>query len=166
MSGPLHYDPKGEVARQRRLENQSRRLGDRDARCSQPGCPEHDLFALTGTAPSVRCYEHRVEAVGRTTVEGHHPAGKANDPTTVPVPGNDHRILNDLQRDWPTATLRNLEGSPLIRAAAALRGWLDVLWLILTRTVAWIPAALEWLDQLLTERLGAGWWEALGWTPA
>ena len=58
-------------------------------------------------------------------------------------------------------TLRNREGSPLRRAAAAVRGWLDVLRLIIDRSAGWVPEVLENLDQGLTTRLGPRWWEHL-----
>lgn len=164
MSGPLPGDLEGEAAR--RFEDQLRRLGTRTPRCRKPGCRERDPFALTGVSPDILCYEHRAGAAGRSWLEAHHVASRANDPLTVTVPGNEHRLLNERQRDWPADTLRNPEGSPLLQAAAILRGWLDVLWLILTRAVGWIPAALECLDRLLGEQLGAGWWETLGWNPA
>jgi hypothetical protein len=123
---------------------------------------ERDPFAMTGTAPDLLCYEHQAIAGGRDPVEAHHVSGRANDPdTTARVPGNDHRVLSDLQQDWPIETLRNREGSPLIRAAAEIRGWLDVLWLILTR-LGWIPPFLERLDVTLTDHHGAGWWRTLG----
>jgi len=161
---PTHYDPGSDRTRGRRLEHQLRRLGDRNPVCSHPACAECDPTALTGTAPDqVRCYEHQAVSVGRDWVEDHHLLGRANDPaTTARVPGNDHRVLSDLQHEWPRETLRNLEASPLIRAAAAIRGWLDVLWVILTRAVAWVPAFLERLDAVLTERHGTGWWRTLG----
>ena len=60
-------------------------------------------------------------------------------------------------------SLANANGSPLLRAAAAVRGWLDLLWLIIERTVGWVPAMLETLDAWLRQRLGARWWEDFGW---
>ena len=164
---PAHYDPQGERDRRRRLEDQLRRLGSRNPTCSEPDCTERDPFALTGSVPDVLCYEHQTRSQGRTWVEDHHVAAKANDPDTVAsLPGNDHRALSDLQRDWPSDTLRNPNASPLIRAAAAIRGWLDVLWVILTRSVGWIPVALEQLDGLLTGQVGPGWWRTIGWEVA
>jgi hypothetical protein len=75
------------------------------------------------------------------------------------VPGNDHRILSDYQHEWPLGTLRNPDGSPLLRAAASIRGWLDILRLIIERTVGWVPALLEMLDAWLRELVGEHWWE-------
>jgi hypothetical protein len=75
------------------------------------------------------------------------------------MPGNDHRIVSDNQHDWPLDTLRNPDGSPLLRAAASIRGWLDILRLIIERTVGWVPAFLEALDAWLRESLGERWWD-------
>ncbi len=77
------------------------------------------------------------------------------------IPGNDHRVVDDRKNDWPRTTLRNPDGSPLLRAAASLRGWLDTLQLIVERTLAWIPPFLEHLDRWLTQQLGGTWWATL-----
>jgi hypothetical protein len=79
------------------------------------------------------------------------------------MPGNDHRRLSDAQRDWPEETLTNPDGSPLLKLAAMLRGWIDYLRLLLERGVARIPPALEQLDQLLRAYIGERWWETLQW---
>ncbi len=151
--------------REERTEARLRALGVREPRCSQPGCEERDPFALTGSHPNLLCREHAALAHGRPWLEDHHLAGRANDPTTAAIPGNDHALLSEMQQqEWPRETLRNPEGSPLLRAAACLRGWMDVLWLMLARTVGWIPPFLEWLDHALTATLGAEWWTTLGWS--
>jgi hypothetical protein len=127
------------------------------------GCEETDPFALTGAAPNLVCREHLADELGRSWTEAHHPAGQHNDPFTVPVPADDHGALSERQALWPRDTLRNPDASPLLRMAAWLRGWLDVLRVIIDRTIARIPAGLERLDQLLTEAIGPEWWNALGW---
>lgn len=143
-----------------RREERRRALGTRVPRCTQPGCDESEPLALTGTHPDILCYEHDALCKGRPWLEAHHPSGRANDETTVQIPGNDHRVLSESQNtQWPQRTLRNPDGSPLLKASAAIRGWIDVLWLILTRTVGWVPAFLEGLDAWLRERLGPRWWE-------
>jgi hypothetical protein len=145
---------------EQRLEERLRQLGTREPACSVAGCPERNPFALTGVHPGIVCYEHRAERAGRPWLERHHPPGQHNDSSDVAdAPGNDHRVLNGRQSLWPQETLRNPDGSPLLRAAAALRGWLDVLWLIMTRTVGWIPEYLERLDAWLRDRLGERWWD-------
>jgi hypothetical protein len=83
------------------------------------------------------------------------------------VPANDHSTLTHKhQANWPRDTLRNPDGSPLLRAAAATRGWLDALRLIVERTVGWVPSFLERLDAWLRSKLGDRWWEEFaGWQP-
>jgi hypothetical protein len=89
----------------------------------------------------------------------HHPAGKANDPTTVPIPTNDHRAdLSPKQYDWPHKTWKNLSGSPLLAGAACVRGYSETEAHLLAKLV--IPRAemLEALDAFLDKRLGPKWW--------
>lgn len=109
------------------------------------------------------CAGCHVQLQGKPPTEQHHPSARSNDTFTVSVPANEHAILTDWQHDWPVATLRNPDGSPLLAAAAALRGWLDLLRLIVERTVGWIPGFLEWLDGVLRSQVADRWWETLGW---
>lgn len=145
--------------RDARREARLRQLGTRGPRCIT--CAESDPFALTLTPDGLRCYECQALAAGRSWIERQHPAGRRNHQATVPIPGNDHRVIDDHKHDWPRDTLRNPDGSPLLRAAACLRGWLDTLRVIIDRTVGWIPPFLEQLDRWLAERLGPGWWHQL-----
>ncbi|MDP9354988.1 MAG: hypothetical protein M3R02_06835 [Chloroflexota bacterium] len=148
--------------------NKRDRLGQY-ARCT--GCGEADPRCLQGPRGTgsgdeerpVLCAECRLAVEGKSRTERHHPAGRANDPIAVPIPANDHAVLSDAQHDWPMATLRNPDGSPLLAAAAALRGWLDVLRLVVERTVGWIPAFLEWLDAVLRSQVAERWWETFSW---
>jgi hypothetical protein len=143
-----------------RRENHLRRMGTREPKCAN--CGENDPATLTGRAPDIICYECQAKASNRSPIERHHPAGQNNDPFTVPIPGNDHRILSDLQKDWPQDTLRNPTGSPLRKAAATMRGFLDLLMLLIERIFGWIPDFLESLDAKLIGHFGAIWWEELG----
>lgn len=145
------------------LEEQLRKLGTRSPVCAVDGCDQTNPFALTGTHPRILCYEHQAELNNRPWLEAHHPMGRANDPETLLLPGNDHRVLSARQRQWPQETLRNPDGSPLLKAAAALRGWLDVLWLIITVTLGWVPDLLEQLDAWLRAVLGDRWWDGFNW---
>jgi hypothetical protein len=142
-----------------RLDARLRELGTNSPYCCFEECDETFPLALTGVHPEIYCYEHDALRRSRPWREDHHPAGRRSDPETVTVPGNDHRILSGLQYGWPRETLRNPDGSPLLRAAASIRGWLDVLWLIMVRTVGWVPEFLERLDAWLRERLGPRWWD-------
>jgi len=144
-----------------RLEERLRLLGTRLPRCSHPGCTETDPFALTGVDPHVLCAEHRADAEGKSWTQGHHVSARANDPQDVrAIPANDHAVVTlKHQSEWPRETLRNPDGSPLLQAAASLRGWLDMLRLVLERSVGWVPDLLERLDSWLRERIGPRWWE-------
>jgi hypothetical protein len=153
----------------KRLEQDCERLGTRTPRCEVEGCDETDPAALTGTFPNITCYEHLAERQGRSWTEGDHLAGQHNCPTEiVELPGNDHRAKSDLMTEWPDRTIRNPDQSPLIRAAATIRGWLEVLRIIIMRAVGWIPPFLERLDAWLTSRVGVTWWKdpGLGWEDA
>jgi hypothetical protein len=146
------------------IEQRLRQLGTRSPRCGQTGCGESNPLALTGVDPDILCYECRSRQGGRSVVEQHHVAGRHNMADDVAaIPGNDHRALSVSQYGWPTGTLRNPDASPLLAAAAALRGWLDVLLHIVGNTVGWIPPFLEWLDGALTETVGRTWWIELGY---
>lgn len=120
-------------------------------------CGEQDPRCLTDTGNGVQCYGCQARNAGRSDAEHHHIAGRHNLATTVPIPNNEHRILSDRQQDWPRGTLRNPDQSPLLQAAAAIRGWLDILILILERAVGWIPGFLEALDAWLCARIGPEW---------
>jgi hypothetical protein len=130
------------------------RVLPRDAQCA---CGETDIRCLIPSGNGVICYACRPVGAGRSRTEQHHVAGRHNLDATVPIPNNDHRILSDRQQDWPSRTLRNPDWSPLLQAAAAIRGWLDVLVLIIERAIGWIPGFLEALDAWLCERIGPAW---------
>src|SRR6185437_4164906 len=96
---------------------------------------------------------------GRTTVDRHHFAGKANSPVTVSVPVNDHRArLSVAQADWPKATLTNPQGSPLRVAAASVRGFVDTVLYLVEAGLRWVADMLEQLDEYLLKKLGPRWW--------
>jgi hypothetical protein len=104
--------------------------------------------------------------MGLPTVELHHPAGRANDPFTVAVDANDHRVLNALQQGWPIGVLRNVTGDPLIKASSRARGLVDTsvyvppdsLIQFIRDSVADTPERLESLSRKLRTQLGPGWW--------
>jgi len=148
----------------RRRERAYEGFGTRTPACTAPGCPETDWRRLTGSEPAkLLCYEHEAETAGRSPVERQHPAGRRNDPTfVVPMLGNLHRLMDEDKRDWPERTLRNPEGSPMLKAAACVRAVADWLRLIIERLLGWVPTFLEAVDAAFTERHGPRWWETLG----
>ncbi len=94
-------------------------------------------------------------------MEAHHILGKANDPTTVPVPGNLHRQLSDRQLDWPDELRHNPERDPLVWLAQGCQGMSDhVAWW--ARILAQLAAWLMELAAALRREHGGTWWASLG----
>ena len=141
-----------------RLEEKLAQLGTRTPRCVAEGCPEICPFMLSGVDPEIYCTEHEARRHGRPWLQAHHPPGQHNDPRTVLLPANYHAIPSELQHLWPRETLRNPDGSPLLRAAALTRGLLDTLYLVMV-IASEVPVLLEQLDAFLRERLGERWWD-------
>jgi len=92
-------------------------------------------------------------------MDNHHVFGRANDPTMIRAPVNDHRAeLNVVQQDWPVEILQNRDGSPLLRAAACIRGFVDTILHLIEKGLLWIVDMLVKLDAFLVKGLGPKWW--------
>lgn len=136
---------------------------DAAARRIGPGkqckCGEARPEALITESDPVTCAKCRRENRGQTTMDEHHPAGKANNRATIPLPVNDHRArLSPAQYDWPKTTRENPEGSPLLAAAACIRGFADTLIYLVQKLLLWIPEMLEKLDNFLVDTHGRKYW--------
>lgn len=126
------------------------------ARCA---CGEARPEALTREKSRVICQECKRKEKGMKTTDNHHPASKANSPTTVTIPANDHCAeLNTAQYDWPTRTLENPDGSPLLKAAAWVRGFIDTILCMIKNGLHWVAEMLEKADAFLVEELGPKYW--------
>ena len=125
------------------------------ARCE---CGESRTEALIRGSQPVMCRECDRRKKGKTTMDDHHPFGQANNPTTIPIPVNDHAELSSAQYDWPKETLENRHGSPLLAAAGCVRGFVDMVIHLIRRGLLWIADALENLDAFLFDKLGPKWW--------
>jgi len=122
-------------------------------------CGERRPLALIPGSKRTICANCQREALGRSSLDNHHPAGEANDPTTTPIPVNDHRaILSPKQYEWPPETWENPAGSPVLAGAACMRGYCETDDYLLSSLL--IPKAemLEALDAFLIKRLGPKWW--------
>lgn len=123
---------------------------------------------LTDRKPVI-CYECMLILSDLAPIEPDHPAGRHNSDVTVPVAANDHRaILSINQYDWPQPTLRNPDGSPLLAAAAALRGFANIVNYLLDQLIMAVALLLEALDIYLRKQLGPKWWlgtDIARWTP-
>jgi len=153
---PKKPRPRDPIRAHARKKTAARRLGE-GKKCS---CGEDRPEALlAGTKPTI-CATCQRARNRMTTEDQHHVAGEANDPTTIPVPVNDHRArLSVDQYDWPRATLQNPEGSPLLAGAACIRGFVDTVIYLIQRLLLPKAEMLEILDAYLKDKLGARWWE-------
>ena len=95
---------------------------------------------------------------GHRTIDYHHVAGKANDPSIVPIGANDHGDLSEAQRAWPKATLENPDGSPLLGIAARYRGNFDLIDHLMQKPLFRSAPFVEDVDAFLTSLLGRKWW--------
>lgn len=126
---------------------------------AQCACGESRPEALLSGSDPLICAACDRKQRGKTTLDRHHVAGKANSPFTIPIPVNDHRArLSTDQHDWPKQTLENPKGSPLLIAAASVRGFADTLFYLIEEFLLWIPEMLEALDGFLSNKLGPKWW--------
>lgn len=145
-------DPLGACQREAIAE---RRVGF-DAQCA---CGESRPFALIANTEPRICAECECRNEGRTTKEKHHVAGKQNSPIRIMIPINDHRArLSEDQRDWPKDTLRNPDHSPLLTAAACIRGFIDTVIYLAEELLLWVAERLEAANEYLISRLGPRWW--------
>ncbi len=147
--------PRDSIGAHRRKAVAARRSGV-GAACA---CGEQRPEALIPGRNPVICAACQRRANGRATTDEHHPAGKTNSPITISVPVNDHRAqLSVAQADWPKATLLNAQGSPLLAAAASIRGFVDTVLYLIEQGLLWIAGMLESLDEYLAKELGHRWW--------
>ncbi|MGB6358379.1 MAG: hypothetical protein WBF30_06310 [Candidatus Acidiferrales bacterium] len=146
------------IAAHQRKAIAARRFSEK-ARCA---CGESRPEALILNSSPIKCYECDPKKRGRATIDQHHVAGKSNSPITIPVPVNDHRArLSADQYSWPKETLENSTGSPLLAAAACIRGFADTLFYLIEKFLLWIPEMLETLDAILVKTLGPKWWRGM-----
>lgn len=152
MKKKLPRDPIAAFERETRAE---RRVGE-DSRCK---CGEQRPLALIrGSKPTI-CAACQREQLGKSSLDNHHPAGAANDPTTVPVPTNDHRAILSLQQyEWSELVWKNPSGSPVIRGAASIRGYTETGDYLVASLLVPNAEMLEVLDAFLEKRLGSEWW--------
>lgn len=146
------------TTRAARRANKIEKLGF-DAACAH--CRETDIVCLQEVINEsnalVLCASCRASRQGRRATESHHVMGRHNGNLTVSIPPNDHACLSDYQYDWPKETLRNPSGSPLRIIAALLRGWINLLDLVMQHALGWTDF-LETLDIHLANKLGSAWW--------
>jgi hypothetical protein len=130
-----------------------RRIGDKKCVCGET---RPQVFASRNSKLCAKCERKKR---GHKTTDDHHVAGKANDPITIPVDVNDHRArLSADQMDWPKETRENPDGSPLLAAAGAIRGFIDTVVYLLGKLLLRHAEILEKIDAYLVRTLGRKWW--------
>lgn len=130
-------------------------------------CGEGRPEPLDIRGETVTCDRCERIRIGCSVTELHHPTGRANDPFTIAVDVNDHKVLSAMQQDWPIGVLRNVTGDPLIKVSAKVRGLRDTsvyvppdsLVRFIRDSMADTPERLEALSRELKTRLGPGWWK-------
>lgn len=133
----------------------ARRVGE-NAKCA---CGEARPEALIAGSKPMICAECKRKQKGKTTMDDHHFGRRANNPLTVPVPVNDHSAdLTVAQQDWPKETRDNPDGSPLLAAAACIRGFVDWVVYLMQKGVLWVAELLEALNKYLVDKSGPTWW--------
>lgn len=144
------------IAAFERESRATRRIG-KGARCSKCG-EDRPLALIRGSKPKI-CASCQREELGKSTLDDHHPASAANDPTTTPIPVNDHRaVLSPQQYEWPPGTWKNPSGSPLLAGAAGVRGYCETNDYLVASLLVPRAEMLEALDAFLEKRLGPRWW--------
>ena len=149
----MSRDPISEYARK---NTAARRVGN--GKCTK--CGESRPHALIAGSEPMICAACKRVQLGKSPFDLHHVAGAANDPTTLAIPVNDHRAeLSTAQYLWPKQTLENCDASPLLRAAACIRGFCDTVIYLLYKLLPWVADMLEVLDAHFTAKSGPKWWE-------
>jgi hypothetical protein len=144
-------DPIKTAARKAKAQ---RRVGQ-GAACTRCGDGRPDMLVRSSRPKlCLKCYALEN---GTKTTQSHHVAGRANSPLTVEISVTDHRTLSEAQYEWPPETLRNVDGSPLLCAAGALRGTCDFIAELILRLIECCAEFLENLDAWLREKYGL-WW--------
>jgi hypothetical protein len=134
-------------------------IAQRTIGARQCPCGEARPEALIADRDPVICAGCKRKSEGLPINDDHHVAGSANDPTTLPIPVNDHRAeLSVAQRDWPKETLENRDGSPLLTDAARIRGFVDTLIYLIETLLLGRAERLETLNTYLVKKLGPKWW--------
>lgn len=145
-------DPRAALGREIRAARQRGKRG----KCTKCG----ESRALIPSSDPLVCAECDRGMRGKSKRDNHHIAGRNNSPITISVSTNDHRAeLSAAQHNWPWKTLENPNRSPLLSAAAHIRGFCDFLFYFVEKFLPWIADMLELLDTMLERRLGKRWWK-------
>ena len=131
-----------------------RRVGE-DAACA---CGERRPFALISRREPQCCYRCERLAHGRAPYEDNDVFGRRNSSLKIRYPINDHRaVLSVAQYRWPTETLENPDGDPLLAFAARYRGIHDNFKYMLDDCLR-EAELFEQLSAVMRQKFGDLWW--------
>lgn len=131
-----------------------------DSKCVY--CGESRPEALIARSNPMICTECQRKQNAQSVMDRHHVAGRANHTLTIPVPANDHRaILTPDMYDWPKETRENPTHSPLLVAAACIRGFCRIAIYLIDELIYWIAELLEALHDKLVCEFGESYWLTL-----
>lgn len=135
-----------------------KRTTDVVGRAAVCACGEARPYALIrGRSPAI-CFACDRIAHGRDPCNNNHVFGKANSDLIIRYPVNDHRaIFNVKQYRWPTETLENPDGDPLLAFAARYRGIHDNFKYMLDDCLR-EAERFEQLSAIMRQKFGALWW--------
>ena len=88
-------------------------------------CNESRAMCLLRRSNPVLCFACARVQRGLSPMDKHHLAGRANSPFCIHVNVNDHAVLSELQRAWPSSVLRNPSRNPVVVMCAWIFALLD-----------------------------------------
>jgi hypothetical protein len=147
--------PRDPIASFERETRAARKVGPDKCKCGE-GRP---LALIPGSNPPI-CADCQREKDGKSPFDKHHPAGRANNPFTIPINVNDHRAdLSPKQYEWSNETWKNPQRSPLRAGAGNVRGYCDTDEHCVVSLLIPLAEMLEVLDAFLLKQLGPKWWK-------
>jgi hypothetical protein len=152
------------LRREIRIVRAINRVGH-DAQCSQ--CDECRPEPLIVRPHETVCDRCDLIRRGLPPVEDHHPAGRANDPFTVSLDANDHKVVTAMQEDWPIGVRSNVTQDPLVKLAAIILGLIDtspyvsreLLLPFIRNYMKGTPEMLLSLNRRIRMQHGDEWWK-------
>jgi hypothetical protein len=147
--------PRDPISDFQRTARASRRAGqEKQCKCGE----KRPLALIPGSEPTICAACHRGKR-GHSEFDNHHPAGRANHPVTVPIWVNDHRAeLSPAQYDWGARTFENVDGNPLLRGAACIRGHCETYDYLVAQLLLPTAELFEALDEFIAKKFGPKWW--------
>lgn len=141
-----------------RLAKKQRELPP-NAACAD--CGAHRIIVLTKVDGEVVCYRCLNRRRGLPAFELHHFVAAKVTPEVIPLPANDHRIVEDLKYDYPPEVWTNPHGRAILMAVAVL-AMAGALGYCLARYCTPLGRSLLRANDWLTTQHGRDWEASAG----